>query len=92
MMRHDWFTTSLAFAAGFGVAVAVGARNGDQMADRTAEILGTCDELARMDRADCMGRINVMGEALHEFAERCVLAVPLSDNLRVARMPEKGMR
>lgn len=90
MMRHDWFTTSLAFAAGFGVAVAVGARNGDDVADRTADVLETCDELARMDRADCMGRIDVMGAALHEFADRCVLAVPLQDNLRVVRMPEKG--
>ena len=89
MMRHDWFTTSLAFAAGFGVAVMVGARNGNDVADRTAEVLKTCDELARMDRADCFARVDVMGQALHEFADRCVLAVPLDDNLRVARMPPR---
>ena len=87
----DWFWVLIAFCAGFGVAAAVGARNGEQMGDRVAEVLDTCDELARMDRAECMQRVDVMGKALSEFADRCVLAVPREDNLRVSRMPPKGM-
>lgn len=79
------------FASGFVSAVLVGARNGDQMADREAGILEACDELARFDRADCMQRLDTMGEALHALGDRCVLAVPERDNLRVARMPRGVM-
>ena len=75
------------FAAGFAAAVLVGARNGEQMAAGVADVLDTCDELARFDRADCMQRLDTMGEALHALGDRCVLAVPERDNLRVARMP-----
>ncbi len=90
-MQYDWFVIFLAFAAGFGVAVLVGARNGEQMAAGVAEILETCDALARMDRAECMAGVDTMGQALQEFADRCVLAVPISDNLRVARVPPRGV-
>jgi hypothetical protein len=79
------------FASGFVSAVLVGARNGDQMADREAGILEACDELARFDRADCMQQLDTMGEALHALSDRCVLAVPERDNLRVARMPRGVM-
>lgn len=77
------------FAAGFAAAVVVGARNGDQLADREAGMLEACDELARMDRADCFAHVNLMADALHALGERCVLAIPPGDNLRVARMPRQ---
>jgi len=35
------------FAAGFASAVLVGARNGEQMAAGVADVLDTCDEMAR---------------------------------------------
>ena len=75
------------WAAGFVSAVIVGARNGEQMAQGTADILDTCVELARIDRADCLQRVEVMASAVQALGERCVLAVPPGENLRVARMP-----
>jgi len=60
------------YAAGFASAVIVGARKGEQVSAGVADVLDTCDELARADRVDC---------------KRCVLAVPPGDDLRVARMP-----
>ena len=75
------------WAAGFASAVIVGAKNGAEVAQGTADILDTCDELARADRADCPQRVEVMASAVHALGERCVLAVPPGDNLRVARMP-----
>ena len=91
-MTPGWFWLCVAFAGGFGAAVMVGARNGEQMAAGVAEILETCDTLARMDRAEYMAGVDTMGQALQEFADRCVLAVPISDNLRVARVPPRGMK
>ena len=79
------------FAAGFAAAVLVGARNGDQMADREIGMLEACDELARFDRADCMQRLDTMASAVHALGDRCVLAVPPGENLRVARMPRGVM-
>lgn len=75
------------YAAGFASAVIVGARNGEQMAQGVADILDTCDELARADRVDCMQRMDLMASAVQALGERCVLAVPPGENLRVARMP-----
>lgn len=77
------------YAAGFASAVIVGARNGEQMAAGVADVLDTCDELARADRVDCMQRVEVMASAVQALGERCVLSVPPGDNLRVARMPRK---
>lgn len=79
------------FAAGFAAAVMVGARNGDQLADREAGKFEACDELARFDRADCFAHVDLMADALHAFGERCVLAIPPGDNLRVARVPREVM-
>lgn len=79
------------YAAGFVSAVIVGARNGEQMAKGTADILETCDELARIDRSDCLDRVEVMASAVQAIGERCVLSVPPGDNLRVARMPKVVM-
>lgn len=79
------------FASGFVSAVIVGARNGEQMAAGVADVLETCDELARFDRADCMQRLDTMASAVHALGDRCVLAVPERDNLRVARMPRGVM-
>ena len=75
------------WAAGFASAVIVGAKNGAEVAQGTADILDTCDELARADRVDCLQRVEVMASAVQALGERCVLAVPPGDNLRVARMP-----
>lgn len=75
------------WAAGFVSAVIVGARNGEQMAQGTADILDTCDEMARADRVDCLARVEVMASAVQSLGERCVLSVPPGDNLRVARVP-----
>lgn len=75
------------YAAGFASAVIVGARNGEQMAAGVADVLDTCDELARADRVDCLQRVEVMASAVQALGERCVLSVPPGDNLRVARMP-----
>ena len=63
------------YAAGFASAVVVGARNGDQMADREV----------------CMTRVDVLADALRALGERCVLAVPNVDNLCVQRMPKGFM-
>lgn len=79
------------WAAGFVSAVIVGARNGEQMAQGTADILDTCDEMARADRVDCLQRVEVMASAVQALGERCVLSVPAGDNLRVARMPRGVM-
>ena len=79
------------FASGFVSAVIVGARNGEQMAAGVADVLETCDELARFDRADCMQRLDMMASAVHALGDRCVLAVPPGENLRVARMPRGVM-
>ena len=78
------------FAAGFAAAVVVGARNGEQMAAGVADVLDTCDELARVDRAGCLARVEVMASAVHEFGEKCVL-LPGSERLRVARVPRGVM-
>ena len=75
------------YAAGFVSAVIVGAKNGEQMAAGVADVLDTCDEMARADRVDCLQRVEVMASAVQTLGERCVLAVPPGDNLRVARMP-----
>lgn len=77
------------WAAGFVSAVIVGAKNGTELAQGTADILDTCDELARIDRSDCLDRVEVMASAVQALGERCVLAVPPGDNLRVARMPRE---
>lgn len=90
-MRHDWFWIAVAFAAGFGVAVLVGARSGEQMAAGVAEILETCDAISRMDRAECSAGLDMHAAALRALGDRCVLSVPIQDNLRVARVPPKGM-
>ena len=79
------------WAAGFASAVIVGARNGEQMAAGVADVLDTCDELARADRVDCMQRVEVMASAVQALGERCVLSVPPGENLRVARMPRGVM-
>lgn len=79
------------FAAGFAAAVLVGARNGEHMAQGTADILDTCDEMARADRVDCLARVEVMASAVSALGERCVLSVPPGDNLRVARVPRGVM-
>lgn len=90
-MRNDWFWLLMAFCGGFGAAVLVGARNGEQMAEGVAAVLETCDQLARMDRAECVAGLELHAEALRELGDRCVLSVPISDNLRVARMPPRGI-
>ena len=79
------------WAAGFVSAVIVGARNGEQMAAGVADVLDTCDEMARADRADCLARVEVMASAVSALGERCVLSVPPGDNLRVARVPRGVM-
>lgn len=79
------------WAAGFVSAVIVGARNGAELAQGTADVLEACDDLARADRADCMQRVEVMASAVQALGERCVLSVPPGDNLRVARMPRGVM-
>lgn len=79
------------WAAGFASAVIVGAKNGAEVAQGTADILDTCDELARADRVDCLQRVEVMASAVQALGERCVLSVPPGDNLRVARMPRGVM-
>lgn len=91
MMGERFLLTVCIFAAGFAAAVVVGARNGDQMADREVGMMDACDELARFDRADCMQRLDTMASAVHALGDRCVLAVPERDNLRVARMPRGVM-
>lgn len=75
------------WAAGFVSAVIVGAKNGTELAQGTADILETCDEMARADRVDCLQRVEVMASAVQALGERCVLSVPPGENLRVARMP-----
>lgn len=75
------------YAAGFASAVIVGARNGEQMAQGVADVLDTCDEMARADRVDCLQRVEVMASAVQALGERCVLSVPPGENLRVSRMP-----
>lgn len=89
-MNGGWFWIAVAFAGGFGAAVMVGARNGEQMAAGVAEILETCDAISRMDRAECMAGLEMHAAALRALGDRCVLSVPLTDNLRVARVPPKG--
>ena len=79
------------YAAGFASAVVVGARNGDQMAGLGQALLDACDELARDDREVCMTRVDVLADALRVLGDRCVLAVPDVDNLRVQRMPKGSM-
>ena len=79
------------WSAGFVSAVIVGAKNGAELAQGTADILDTCDELARADRVDCMQRVEVMASAVQALGERCVLSVPPGENLRVARMPRGVM-
>ena len=74
------------YAAGFVSAVIVGAKNGEQMTAGVADVLD-CDEMTRADRVDCLQRVEVMASAVQALGERCVLAVPPGDNLRVARMP-----
>jgi hypothetical protein len=91
MIGANFLRAVCIFAAGFAAAVLVGARNGDQMADREIGMLEACDELARFDRADCMQRLDTMASAVHALGDRCVLAVPERDNLRVARMPRGVM-
>ena len=75
------------YAAGFVSAVIVGAKNGEQMTAGVADVLDTCDEMARADRVDCLQRVEVMASAVQALGERCVLSVPPGENLRVARMP-----
>ena len=89
MVGVNFLRATIIFAAGFAAAVLVGARNGEQMADRESGMLEACDELARFDRADCFAHVDLMADALHAFGERCVLAIPPGDNLRVARMPRQ---
>ena len=91
MHGEHFLRAVIIFAAGFAAAVIVGARNGEQMTQGVADVLDTCDEMARADRVDCLNRVEVMASAVHALGERCVLSVPPGDNLRVARMP-KGVR
>lgn len=79
------------WAAGFASAVIVGAKNGTELAQGTADILDACDELARIDRSDCLDRVEVMASAVQALGERCVLSVPPGENLRVARVPRGVM-
>ena len=84
-MTPGWFWLCVAFCGGFGAAVMVGARNGEQMAAGVAEILETCDAISRMDRAECSAGLEMHAAALRALGDRCVLSVPLTDNLRVER-------
>ncbi len=83
------------FAAGFAAAVIVGARNGHDLADREQEMVDACDAIARDDAARCMdycrAGLELHASALRALGDRCVLSVPLTDNLRVARMPQEVM-
>jgi hypothetical protein len=90
MVGERMMWAAVIYGAGFASAVVVGARNGEQVADREQAMLDACDELARDDREVCMSRVDVLADALRALGERCVLAVPDVDNLRVQRMP-KGL-
>ena len=79
------------WAAGFASAVIVGAKNGAEVAQGTADILDTCDELARADRVDCLQRVEVMAQAINALGDHCVLSLPPGNNIRVARMPRGVM-
>ena len=91
-MTPNWFILLLTFAAGFGVAVAVGARNGHDIADREEGMLDTCAELARIDLDTCMSRVAEVARSVEGLTARCYFAVPGSDNLGVLKMPPKGAR
>ena len=91
MVGESFLRAACIFAAGFVSAVIVGAKNGTELAQGTADILDTCDELARIDRVDCLARVEVMASAVSALGERCVLSVPPGDNLRVARVPRGVM-
>lgn len=82
----------MAFAAGFGVAVAVGARNGHDIADREELMLDTCAELARIDGYDCMSRMAEVARSVEGLTARCYFAVPDGDNLGILKMPPKGVK
>ena len=90
MVGQRFMWAMVLYAAGFVSSVIVGARNGEQMAAGVADVLD-CDEMARADRVDCLQRVEVMASAVQTLGERCVLAVPPGDNLRVARMPKVVM-
>ncbi len=88
-MKHDWFWTGMAFAAGFACAVVVGARNGEQMAEEVGRIVETCEAqcsaMTTRHQTECMDRFEVVGDALRALGDRCVLSVPVGDRLRVTR-------
>ena len=91
-MTPNWFILLLTFAAGFGVAVAVGARNGHDIADREEGMLDTCDSLARMDLDMCMARVAEVARSVEGLTARCYFAVPDGDNLGIMKMPPKGVK
>ena len=88
-MKHDWFWTGMAFAAGFAAAVLVGARNGEQMAAEVGRIVETCEAqcsaMTTRHQTECMDRFEVVGDALRALGDRCVLSVPVGDRVRVER-------
>lgn len=91
MYGERFLFAALLYAAGFASAVIVGARNGEQMADGARDIVDACDAVSRDDLGVCLDRVGMMAAAVHALGDRCVLAVPNVDNLRVVRMP-KGLQ
>jgi hypothetical protein len=93
-MRPDLLTFALGLAVGALALYMVGARNGEDVGQLVRETVETCDAIARDDLArsveTCRAGLDLHTAALRALGDRCVLAVPERDNLRVERMP-KGL-
>jgi hypothetical protein len=91
-VRPDLLTFASGLAVGALACYLVGARNGEDVGRLVAETVETCDAIARDDIARCIDScragLDLHTAALRALGDRCVLAVPDRDNLRVERMPE----